>query len=169
MDTTWSRLFFRCRLLLMLSPPCVSSSADNDQCPRPPRTRPVLLASGLHPYTVCWTAPLFFGVAHVHHAAQSLREGKKLLNVAVQTTFQLIYTTLFGAYASYAYIQTKSTTAIALAHGFCNWMGLPNFLFFQKQHILNDHRRELLFAHLIGLACFSTALVQGFLCSSENM
>lgn len=124
---------------------------------------PVLLASALSPTRVCWTAPLFFGVAHLHHAMQRLAEGTKPVVVAVQTIFQLSYTTLFGAYASYAYMQTQSTTAVVLAHSFCNWMGLPNFLFFQKQHILYDYRGWLLLAHLLGVASFGAALVQGFL------
>ena len=128
---------------------------------------PVLLATGLHANTVCWTAPLFFGVAHVHHAVQRLcEEGTTPASVALQTIFQFAYTTLFGAYATYAYIYTQSTIAVALVHGFCNWMGLPNFLCFQQKHVLHDYRRELLAAHGIGLACFSTALFRGILCYS---
>eukprot|EP00977_Amphora_coffeiformis_P025033 scaffold18039_cov166-Amphora_coffeaeformis.AAC.3 len=125
---------------------------------------PVLLATGLHANTVCWTAPLFFGVAHFHHAFQKLREeGTRPTSVAVQTLFQFAYTTLFGAYATYVYIHTQSTVAVALVHGFCNWMGLPNFLFFQQKHVLHDYRHALLAAHVIGSACFGTSLFRGFL------
>lgn len=124
---------------------------------------PVLWACGLSLMTVCWTAPLFFGVAHMHHTMQRLCEGTQPIVVAIQTAFQLTYTTLFGAYAAYAYMQTQSTTAIVLAHAFCNWMGLPNFLFFQKQHVLYDCRGWLLIAHLVGMASFGAALLRGFL------
>lgn len=125
---------------------------------------PVLLAAGLGVNTVCWTSPLFFGVAHFHHALQRLRQnGTTPARVAVQTLFQFAYTTLFGAYAAYAYIHTRSSIAVALVHGFCNWIGLPNFLCCREKHVLYGYRRGLLMAHLIGLACFTATLFRGFL------
>lgn len=121
---------------------------------------PVLLAAGLGPLRVCWTAPLFFGVAHIHHAIQRLRDGTKPTLVAIQTVFQLTYTTLFGAYACYAYMQTRSTLAISLAHAYCNWMGLPSLVFLQTSHVLYERRRELMAVHVLGLAGFIAGIVR---------
>lgn len=129
---------------------------------------PILLAAGMRPVTVYWTAPLFFGVAHAHHAAQRLRQGTLPAIVIAQTTFQFSYTTLFGAYAAYIYVHTRSATAIAIAHGFCNLMGLPNFQFFQRKHDLFKYRWALLSAHFFGLTCFIGVLVQGLLTSGQD-
>jgi prenyl protein peptidase len=118
---------------------------------------PVLLASDLSPVVVCWTAPLFFGVAHVHHAVSRLRQGGlPPATVAFQTTFQFAYTTLFGAYASYAYLQTQgSTVAIILVHSYCNWMGLPTLAFLDQAHSLYGYRHALLGVHVMGLLGFT--------------
>ena len=126
---------------------------------------PILVASGLSESAVCWTAPLFFGIAHAHHATHRIRQGTRPATVAIQTLFQFAYTTLFGAYASFVFMRTHSTMAIVLTHGFCNWMGLPNFLFIQKQHLLYDYRRELLLAHLLGCVCFGAGLLGGLFAS----
>lgn len=45
----------------------------------------------------------------------------------LRTLFQLTYTTLFGAYATFLYLRTGSLLAVVLVHAFCNWMGLPRF------------------------------------------
>lgn len=42
------------------------------------------------------------------------------------TTFQFMYTTLFGAYVTYSFIKTASLPGVVVVHSFCNWMGLPN-------------------------------------------
>ncbi|KAL7581648.1 hypothetical protein ACA910_022197 [Epithemia clementina (nom. ined.)] len=116
---------------------------------------PALLASGMKTTIVCWIAPLFFGVAHAHHAIRRIvREGEPSAVVLVQTVFQLSYTTLFGAYTSYAYIQTKSLFAVVLSHSFCNWMGLPNLAFFRKTSQLHGYRHFLVAVHVVGLVAF---------------
>jgi prenyl protein peptidase len=124
---------------------------------------PILLAAGLDTFTICLVSPLFFGVAHAHHALQRLQEGINPITVTVTTVFQFAYTSLFGAYAAYVYIHTQSTMAITLAHGFCNLMGLPNFTFSARHHDLYEYRWVLFSAHVLGLSCFVTVLVQGFL------
>jgi prenyl protein peptidase len=79
--------------------------------------------------TVCWMTPLFFGLAHVHHAFQMMRSQENPKRILIQTAFQLLYTTLFGAYASLWYIQTRSIGVVILLHSFCNYMGLPTMSF----------------------------------------
>jgi hypothetical protein len=43
----------------------------------------------------------------------------------VVLVFQLVYTTLFGWYASYLFLRTGSILPPILSHIFCNIMGLP--------------------------------------------
>lgn len=76
---------------------------------------------------ICWTVPLFFGVAHAHHAWTKLKNGAPLKAVLFGTLFQLMYTTLFGAYASFCFLRTRSLFAVVISHSFCNFMGLPDF------------------------------------------
>lgn len=76
--------------------------------------------------TISYIAPLFFGLAHVHHAFLKLKQGIPLKQVVIGTVFQLTYTTLFGAYVSYCFIKICSLPGIVFVHSFCNFMGLPN-------------------------------------------
>ena len=78
-----------------------------------------LLAAAFDTTTAVWTAPLFFGLAHLHHYFG----GTPLLNVLVQFT----YTTVFGWMSACVYARTGSAVAPMLAHAFCNYMGLPSF------------------------------------------
>ena len=87
---------------------------------------PFLFSRNIGPMAICWYTPLFFGLAHAHHALTKLRNGAPMKTVLFGTLFQLVYTTLFGAYASYCYIKIGSLPAIVLAHSFCNFMGLPD-------------------------------------------
>ena len=81
----------------------------------------------LTPTQVAWIAPLWFGAAHVHHAyLQRVRFHQPLPQVLLVTTFQWTYTTLFGAYATHAFIRTGSLPAVVVCHSFCNYMGLPD-------------------------------------------
>ena len=81
--------------------------------------------------SISWITPLFFGVAHFHHALRRVREedcGFKI--ILLTSAFQFIYTTIFGAYASYCFMRYKSLAGVVLLHSFCNFMGLPQLRFF---------------------------------------
>jgi len=71
--------------------------------------------------------PLFFGVAHVHHAVEHIKNGNALMDVVFSTVFQLSYTTLFGAYCCFIFLRTGHFIAPVLCHSFCNMMGFPDF------------------------------------------
>ncbi|BGP24655.1 prenyl protein peptidase [Rhodotorula toruloides] len=74
-------------------------------------------------------SPLWFGLAHVHHARETYialgRTRRALLIATAQSLFQLAYTTLFGWYASFLFLRTGSIIPPFLAHAFCNAMGVP--------------------------------------------
>jgi len=75
-------------------------------------------STDLSPTSVALAAPLFFGSAHLHHAALRLRNNEPIGVVAIGTAFQFAYTSLFGSYASYAYLRTKSIAAVVVSHAF---------------------------------------------------
>jgi membrane protease YdiL (CAAX protease family) len=81
---------------------------------------------------------MFFGLAHIHHALWKYHQhcrnsshrpssGGVLKVIVLETLFQFIYTSLFGAYACFVYCSTSSILDIFLIHSFCNFMGLPRF------------------------------------------
>lgn len=114
-----------------------------------------LLATGMSAKKVELVAPLFFGIAHVHHAVKRLSLGDKPRMVLLATTFQFLYTSLFGSYASHAFVRVGSVLSVTLSHSYCNWMGLPDLNFFgNSHHPLHPHRRILLVSYLVGIGAF---------------
>ena len=113
-----------------------------------------LLKSGLSPVAVAWTAPLFFGTAHLHHAALRIREGVNSKSVLMMTLFQFTYTTLFGAYAAHAFIRTGSLPAVFLCHSFCNFFGLPDFGYLNASSSIHEYRRMISNGYMFGLMLF---------------
>jgi hypothetical protein len=103
-------------------------------------------------------APLFFGIAHVHHALMRLQEGGNLLLVTVPTLFQFAYTYCFGLYASFAYIKTHSVMAVTISHAFCNGMGIPDFDFMRSNSMMYRYRYFLLLAHIVGVILFAQGI-----------
>jgi prenyl protein peptidase len=119
---------------------------------------PPLLSSGLSVLQVTFVAPLFFGIAHVHHAATRLSNGERLPSVVLVTLFQFVYTSLFGSYASYVFIRTGSVLAVTVSHAYCNWMGLPDLSFVQIRHPMYQYRIILLASFLVGVFTFKWLL-----------
>ena len=115
---------------------------------------PPLLASGMTVLQVTLVAPLFFGIAHIHHAATRLSQGEHLASVIFVTAFQFLYTSLFGSYAAYAFIRTGCVLAVTVSHAYCNWMGLPDLSFVQIRHPMYRYRIVLLASFLIGVFTF---------------
>lgn len=74
-----------------------------------------------------FVSPLVFGLAHVHHLyAFKVTNPRVPLGAAVlRSLFQLSYTTLFGAYATFVYLRTGSLVAVFAVHVLCNCMGFP--------------------------------------------
>jgi prenyl protein peptidase len=88
---------------------------------------PLHLLARISPGRIVWVAPLYFGVAHVHHFYEfRLTHPDTSVSAAVlRSVFQFAYTTVFGWYATFVYLRTGSLFAVILIHMFCNWCGLP--------------------------------------------
>jgi prenyl protein peptidase len=120
---------------------------------------PVLYSTGMTTVSLCVVAPLFFGIAHLHHAILKLRQGDDRVVVILVALLQFIYTSMFGTYASYVYLRTRSLFAVVVCHSICNAMSLPDVSFLQKQSILYQHRFLLLSNLLVGIVGFWIGIV----------
>ena len=119
---------------------------------------PVLHSTGMSASNVCFIAPLFFGFAHVHHAVVKLRQGNAFGSVVLLTIFQFVYTSLFGAYASYTYQRSASLAAVVLSHSMCNALGIPDVSFFETKSSLYPYRIILLISLILGFVSFVLCL-----------
>ena len=124
---------------------------------------PALLAAGMSPLKASLMAPLFFGVAHAHHAVLRLRQGEAFSRIMFGTIFQFAYTTLFGSYAAYAFIRTGSVGAVVVSHAYCNWMGLPDLSFVNARSPLHGYRTFLVVMYIAGALAFKWFLTSDLL------
>ncbi|CAD6230006.1 GSCOCG00006685001-RA-CDS [Cotesia congregata] len=85
-----------------------------------------LLLQCFSPTAAIFICPLFFGVAHFHHVVERTKVGMELKSAVILSTFQFVYTTIFGAYAAFLFAKTGHFVAPFAAHSFCNHMGFPD-------------------------------------------
>ncbi|KAI0783729.1 hypothetical protein C8Q75DRAFT_781697 [Abortiporus biennis] len=85
--------------------------------------------SGASVNKMIFLSPLWFGVAHMHHAWDVYnrfgRTTAALRRAILGTCFQLTYTSLFGSHVAYLFLRTGSILPPITAHIFCNVMGFP--------------------------------------------
>lgn len=87
------------------------------------------LLAQVPPGRIVFIAPLYFGIAHVHHFYEFRLTHPDTPAVAalLRSVFQFGFTTVFGWYATFVYLRTGSLVAVIVVHSFCNWCGLPRF------------------------------------------
>ncbi|CAL1698867.1 unnamed protein product [Somion occarium] len=113
-------------------------------------------AAGASRFKMIFLSPLWFGVAHLHHAWDVYnRYGQTsaaLKRAALTTLFQLAYTTLFGFHCAFLFLRTGSLIPPILSHIFCNIMGLPGF----GQDLTHfPHRRyPIIIAYILGVGAY---------------
>ncbi|KAL3457845.1 hypothetical protein BJX64DRAFT_268134 [Aspergillus heterothallicus] len=88
---------------------------------------PLHILAKVDPGRIVFLAPLYFGVAHVHHFYEFrlTHPDTSILTAALRSLFQFGFTTVFGWYATFVYLRTGSLLAVILIHTFCNWCGFP--------------------------------------------
>lgn len=106
--------------------------------------------------------PLYFGMAHFHHAIEVItltpnymRSFKFYLQTLFQHLFQFIYTYIFGVYSSFIYLRTGLFLPTFINHSFCNMMGFPDFT--QVKYAFNDRplvKYLIIFMYFFGLFSF---------------
>ena len=75
-----------------------------------------------------------FGVAHLHHLISEKNITKKKV---MKSLVQVGFTTLFGMYSTSVYFQTNSIVSTILCHGYCNFLGFPDFSAMEEKKIRN--------------------------------
>jgi prenyl protein peptidase len=90
---------------------------------------PLHLLARVSPGRIVFIAPLYFGIAHIHHFYEFrlTHPDTPALAALARSLFQFGYTTIFGWYATFVYLRTGSLIAVIVIHSFCNWCGLPRF------------------------------------------
>ncbi|KAK0621302.1 hypothetical protein B0T17DRAFT_494880 [Bombardia bombarda] len=88
---------------------------------------PLMLIAQAPVKQTIFLSPVIFGLSHVHHFYEFRLTSPQVpwLPAVLRSAFQLAYTTLFGAYATFIFIRTGSLLAVCAVHAFCNCMGLP--------------------------------------------
>lgn len=118
---------------------------------------PILL-SHYSPKGAVFMSPLFFGIAHFHHMIERIRRGQDLKTTILISTFQFAYTTVFGIYSAFLFIRTGHLASCVVVHGFCNFMGFPDFGELAQQE--PKSKRWILSAlFLLGLGIFYFGLL----------
>lgn len=87
-------------------------------------------------------APLFFGVAHLHHYFSGIP--------FPVVAFQFLYTSVFGAFSAALFVRTGTILGPIVSHAFCNFMGFPAF----GEAASSPHRWLLLGTYVGGLVAF---------------
>lgn len=90
---------------------------------------PLHILANVSPGHIVFIAPLYFGIAHIHHFYEFrlTHPDTPAMMALLRSLFQFGYTTIFGWYATFIYLRTGSLWAVILVHAFCNWCGLPRF------------------------------------------
>lgn len=88
---------------------------------------PLMLLSQAGIRTTVFFSPVIFGLAHFHHFYEFRLSypGVRIFAALLRSVFQLGFTSMFGAYATFIYVRTGSLLAVCVVHAFCNAMGLP--------------------------------------------
>jgi prenyl protein peptidase len=109
--------------------------------------------------------PVFFSMAHVHHAYERWREGLPLTTILIQVTIQASYTYIFGVISVILLVRAGHIGSCLISHVICNFMGLPNIEFMVEgspassgYRSLYRYRYPLLCLHGLGLILFAWAL-----------
>jgi prenyl protein peptidase len=122
-------------------------------------------SSGLSLTQLVFLTPLYFGVAHVHHAVELYRavDPYPAVFIFFTTLFQFAFTTIFGWYAAFLFLRFGSVWPPVFVHAFCNALGPPSFVAVGKNSTQTLVYRLLL---IVGIVGFSFSLQ--FLTESSN-
>lgn len=116
-----------------------------------------LFFAGIPTSSLIFLTPLFFGIAHIHHAYNNYLSGYSLSRSLLVATLQFSYTGVFGWYANFLFLRSGSVVPGIVAHVVCNVMGLPDPVAAGERH--PKRRGWIWFAHAVGVVAFAKALM----------
>nr|CAD2123841.1 unnamed protein product [Meloidogyne enterolobii] len=112
-----------------------------------------LLAHCLGNNLTIFVAPISFSFSHIHHLIEDRKRGISLSSAFASRVFQMLYTYLFGLYATYIFFQTGNIISPIICHSICNNFGVPlidDVELFKSKRI----RILLYFLHFFGFLCW---------------
>ncbi|PAV79060.1 hypothetical protein WR25_15743 [Diploscapter pachys] len=113
-----------------------------------------LMASALQSqWLAILLSPLAFSVSHFHHIGDDQRKGATLNQAIAKRVFQMLYTYLFGAYATYLHQSTGHILAPIVTHSLCNSLGIPMVSEIQTFPDA-ETRKKLWLTFIFGAICF---------------
>lgn len=114
-----------------------------------------------------WQTPLFFGLAHLHHAYELHQQGMMTWPaILLNTLFQTTYTTLFGSLTNYIFIKSGGNLwACIVVHAICNYMGFPESSRLETHFSVVKRSNNIYIINLIKLwkKCYIILLLMGLL------
>ena len=118
-------------------------------------------------WEVAKMCPIWFGVAHLHHAIAKVSKNRAVWKVAfAESLLQFAYTSIFGYIASLLLLRTGTVLAPIVSHVICNLFGLPDIGFMSRPgsrsatdtSALYKYRYLVAAIHVVGLALFACML-----------
>jgi prenyl protein peptidase len=123
----------------------------------------LVLESNYSSFHIILICPIFFGLAHIHHCIEEIRNGTKISTAAIKTLIQITYTSIFGFIAALLFMRTGNFISPLIAHIICNFYGLPDLGFTMpisdKLSFMYSYRYFLLFLHAFGLILFGSTVM----------
>ncbi|KAF9432771.1 CAAX prenyl protease, partial [Entomortierella beljakovae] len=103
--------------------------------------------------------PLVFGIAHLNHGHEIYVKKGRTPQALKQATLiciaKLLYTSVFGWFATYLFLRTSSFWAACLSHTLCNILGLPEV---GNIKLYGHWGKWIYLAHFLGLVFFGLLL-----------
>lgn len=132
---------------------------------------PADYSSSLKLKTIIWKTPLFFGVAHLHHAYELQQQGiSSLFTILFNSLIQIAYTTLFGSLTNYTFLKTGGNLWACIAlHACCNFMGFPEASKLAMHYTVVKRIDSAYLNRLLNLwkKCYLALLVMGLIFSKN--
>uniref|UniRef100_A0A0M3HJG4 CAAX prenyl protease 2 n=1 Tax=Ascaris lumbricoides TaxID=6252 RepID=A0A0M3HJG4_ASCLU len=75
-----------------------------------------LVLQCVSPISAVFIAPLPFALSHLHHIFDDMKRGKTKQQAVLHRVFQMTYSYLFGAYATFLFVRTGEYLKILLNH-----------------------------------------------------
>lgn len=119
-----------------------------------------------------WRTPLFFGLAHMHHAYEMYQQGTSSLpTICMNTIIQTIYTTLFGSLTNYAFLRTGGNLwSCVVLHSLCNYFGFPESSRLVMHYTIVKTSKSIYVNKLLNIwkKCYIALLFMGVLFFKNN-
>ncbi|KAG8853660.1 hypothetical protein FRB96_008078 [Tulasnella sp. 330] len=120
----------------------------------------VLVLGGSSLRRMVFVSPLWFGIAHAHHAWELYniygRTKQAVQRAVITSLVQLTYTTLFGWFCAFLFLRTGSIYPVIFSHIFCNVMGLPAPMYATSR--FQSRATVIWVAYVVGIIGFASAL-----------